>query len=159
MLYLDSSALIKHYQKEDGSEALERRLEAERKSSRIVFTSVLTYAEIHAIFGRRRREQFLSPREAEDLHDRFNEDWAFEISPVELAVGVLGFVEGIAKAHPLRGADVIHLASALWLRDAARLGAGHAKYDRKVEFSSSDRQLCIAAGKFGLDVFNPLSSL
>lgn len=158
MLYLDSSALIKHYQKEDGSEALEQRLEAERKSSRIVFTSVVTYTEIHAIFGRRRREQLVSIREAGDLHDRFNEDWAFEISPVELAVGVLGFVEGIAKEHLLRGADVIHLASALWLRDAARLGVGLAKYDRKVEFSSSDRQLCIAAGKFGLDVFNPLSS-
>lgn len=107
--------------------------------------------------GRRRREQFLSTREAEGLHDRFNEDWAFEISPVAVAVGVLVFVEGIAKEHPLRGTDVIHLASALWLRDAARLGAGPAKYDRKVEFSSSDRQLCIAAGKFGLDVFNPLS--
>jgi predicted nucleic acid-binding protein len=158
VLYLDSSALIKHYQKEDGSEALERKLEAERKSSRIVFTSVLTYAEIHAIFGRRRREQFLSTREAEALHDRFNEDWVFEISPVELAAGVLGFVEGIAKEHFLRGADVIHLASALWLRDAARLGAGTSKYSRKVEFSSSDRQLCIAAGKFGLEVFNPLTA-
>lgn len=159
MLYLDSAALIKHYQKEDGSEALERRLEAGRKSSRIVFTSVLTHAEIHVIFGRRRRERFLSTREAEYLHDRFNEDWAIEISPIELTLGVLGFVERIAKEHPLRGADVIHLASALWLRDASRLGAGAAKYDRKVEFSSSNRQLCIAAGKFGLDAFNPLSSL
>lgn len=157
MLYLDSSALIKHYQKEDGSEVLEHKLQSERESSRIVFTSVLSYAEIHAIFGRRRREQFLTTREAEELHDRFNEDWVFEISPVELAVGVLGFVEGIAKAHPLRGADVIHLATALWLRDAARLGAGPSKYDREVEFSSSDRQLCIAAAKFGLEVFNPLS--
>ena len=154
MLYLDSSALIKHYQKEDGTAALERRLQSERENPRIVFTSVLSYAEIHAIFGRRRREQFLTTREAEELHDRFNEDWVFEISPVELAVGVLSFVESIAKSHPLRGADVIHLASALWLRDAARLGANLSKYDRKVEFSSSDRQLCIAAGKYGLEVFN-----
>lgn len=157
MLYLDSSALIKHYQKEDGSEALERKLQGERENFRIVFTSVLSYAEIHAIFGRRRREQSLATREAEELHDRFNEDWAFELSPVEIAVGVLGFVEGIAKAHPLRGADVIHLASALWLRDAARLGASPSKHDREVAFSSSDRQLCIAAGKYGLEVFNPLT--
>lgn len=158
MLYLDSSALIKHYQKEDGSEALERRLETERKSSRIVFTSVLTYAEIHAVFGRRKREQFLTAREAGDLHDRFDEDWVFEISPVELAAGVLGFVRGVAREHSLRGADVIHLASALWLRDAARLGAGPSKHDRKVEFSAADRQLCIAAGKLDLEVFNPLTA-
>jgi predicted nucleic acid-binding protein len=158
VLYLDSSALIKHYQKEDGSEALERRLQSERENSRIVFTSVLSYAEIHAIFGRRRRERFLTTREAEALHDRFTEDWVFEMSPIELAAGVLGFVEGIAKAHPLRGTDVIHLASALWLRDAARLGAGLSKYDREVEFSSSDRQLCVAARKFGREIFNPLRS-
>ena len=155
MLYLDSSALIKHYQNEEGSEALERRLQAERENSRIIFTSVLTYAEIHANIARRRREQLLSTKEAEELHDRFNADWVFELSPVELAVGVLGFVRGIVVAHPLRGSDVIQLASALWLRDAARLGAGPAKYDRELEFSASDRQLCIAARNFGLKVFNP----
>lgn len=155
MLYLDSSALIKHYQKEDGSDALEQKLQAERENSRIVFTSVLTYAEIHAIIARRRREKLLSMKEAEELHDRFDEDWVFELSPVELAVGVLSSVRGIVKAHPLRGADVIHLASAIWLKDAARLEAGLAKHDREFEFSSSDRQLCIAARKFGLEVFNP----
>ena len=158
MLYLDSSVLIKHYQKESGSEALERKLQAVRENGSIVFTSVLTYAEIHAIIARRNREQLLTAKEAEELHDRFDADWAFELSPVELAAGVLASIRSIAGAHPLRGADVIHLASALWLRDAARLGASPAKYDRKVEFSSSDRQLCIAAGKFGLEVFNPLSS-
>jgi predicted nucleic acid-binding protein len=46
VLYLDSSALIKHYQNEDGAEALERKLKVERDNSRIAFTSVLTYAEI-----------------------------------------------------------------------------------------------------------------
>ena len=158
MLYLDSSVLIKHYQQEDGSEVLERKLKVERESSRSVFTSVLTYAEIHAVIARRKREQSLTSKEAEELHDRFDEDWAFELSPVELAVGVLASIRVIVGAHPLRGADVIHLASALWLRDAAKLGAGPTRYDRRVEFSSSDRQLCIAAGKFGLDVFNPLSS-
>lgn len=159
MLYLDSSALIKHYQKEDGSESLERKLKVERDESRIAFTSVLTYAEIHAIIARRRRERLLNTKEAEELHDRFDADWAFELSPVELTVGVLASIRGIVGAHPLRGADVIHLASALWLRDSARLGMDPSKSHRQVEFSSSDRQLCIAAGKFGLEVFNPLASL
>lgn len=62
MLYLDSSALIKHYQNEDGAEALERKLKVERDNSRIAFTSVLTYAEIHAIIARRRREQLLTTK-------------------------------------------------------------------------------------------------
>lgn len=101
----------------------------------------------------------LTSKEAEGLHDRFDADWAFELSPVELTAGVLVSIRGIVGAHPLRGADVIHLASALWLRDTARLVMDPPKSHRQVEFSSSDRQLCIAARKFGLEVFNPLSPL
>jgi len=158
MLYLDSSALIKHYQKEEGSEALEQKLQTERENSRTIFTSVLTYAEIHAIIARREREKLLSVNEANELHDHFDVDWTFEMTPVELAVGVLGFLRTIVKAHPLRGTDAVQLGSALWLRDAARLGAGPGKYNERVEFSSSDRQLCIAAQKFSLQIFNPLDA-
>jgi predicted nucleic acid-binding protein len=158
MLYLDSSALIKHYQKEEGSEALEQKLQTERENSRTIFTSVLTYAEIHAIIARREREKLLSVNEANELHDHFDVDWTFELSPVELAVGVLVFLRTIVKAHPLRGTDAVQLGSALWLRDAARLGAGPGKYNERVEFSSSDRQLCIAAQKFNLQIFNPLDA-
>ena len=157
MFYLDASALIKHYQREEGSEALEQKLQAQRKNSRTIFTSVLSYAEIHAIIARRMRENLLLAKEADDLHNRFDADWTLELTPVELVAGVLGFIRPIVKAHPLRGADAIHLASTLWLRDAARLAAGSDKYDREIEFSSSDRQLCIAAQKFGLQVFDPLT--
>ncbi len=158
MLYLDSSALIKHYQKEQGSEALEQKLQTARENSRTIFTSVLTYAEIHAVIARREREKLLSANEANELHDHFDVDWTFELTPVELAVGVLVFLRTIVKAHPLRGTDAVQLGSALWLRDAARLGAGPGKYNERVEFSSSDRQLCIAAQKFSLQIFNPLDA-
>ena len=158
MLYLDSSALIKHYQNEAGSDSLEQRLQIEREESRIPFTSVLTYAEIHAIFARRERENLLSADEAKKLHDGFDIDWTLELTPIDLAVGVLSFVRTIVNAHPLRGTDAVQLASALWLRDAARVGASPTprdRQDREVEFSSCDRQLCLAAQKFGLQVFNP----
>lgn len=158
MLYLDSSTLIKHYQKEDGSEALEQKLQTEREKSHTIFTSVLTYAEIHAIIARREREKLLSANEGDELHNQFDVDWTFELNPVELAVGVLGFVKTIVKAHPLRGTDAVQLASALWLRDAARLEARPGRHDGQVEFSSSDRQLCIAAQKFHLQIFNPLDA-
>lgn len=155
MLYLDSSALIKHYQNEAGSEALEQRLQIEREKSQTTFTSALTYAEIHAIFARREREKLVSAEEAKNLHDQFDVDWLFELTAVELAVGVLGFVRTIVKAHPLRGTDAVQMASALWLRDRARLRVGSGQDDREVEFSSCDRQSCLAAQKFGLAVFNP----
>jgi len=64
VLYLDSSALIKRYQNEQGTEALNARLRQEARDLRSVFTSVLTYAEIHAAFARRAREKLLSAEEA-----------------------------------------------------------------------------------------------
>ena len=154
MLYLDSSALIKHYQKERGTEAMENRLLIEAESFRSVFTSALTYAEVHAILARRTREKLLSTNEAAAVHDRFDTDWGFSLNAIELGVGVLGFVPGIVKAHPLRGADAVQLASALWLRDTARLSKRLGQQEA-IEFASSDRQLITAAEKHGFDVFNP----
>jgi hypothetical protein len=153
VLYLDSSALVKHYQKETGSEALEVRLQAEADNARPVFSSVLTYAEIHAFLARRTREESLTVREATAIHDRFDADWVLSWSPVELGAGVLGFVPAIVRADSLRGADAVHLASALWLRDSARLSK---KFDQEgMILASSDRQLIAVAKKHNLEVFNP----
>jgi uncharacterized protein with PIN domain len=89
VLYLDSSALIKHYLRERGTDAVDARLQAEARSSRSVFTSVLTYAEMHAVLARKAREKALSPAQATAVQDRFIEDWVLEISPIELGTNVL----------------------------------------------------------------------
>jgi hypothetical protein len=62
---------------------------------------MLTYAEIHAIIARREREKLLSVNEANELHDQFDVDWNYELTPVELAVGVLGFVRATCKSPSL----------------------------------------------------------
>ncbi len=155
MLYLDSSALIKRYQNEQGTDALNARLREEAKSLRSVFTSVLTYAEIHAAFARRAREKLLSAEEAAAVQDEFDGDWVLSIGPIELGAGVLVFVRDLVRGFPLRGADAIHLASALWLRDMARLGMKVDQYAGPLVFVSSDKQLAKAAAKSQLEVFNP----
>jgi predicted nucleic acid-binding protein len=155
VLYLDSSALFKRYQNEQGTKALNARLRKEAKGLRSVFTSVLTYAEIHAAFARRARERLLSPKEAVAVQDEFDADWALSISPIELGTGVLLFVRGLVREFPLRGADAIHLASALWLRDMAKLGMKVDQYTGPLVFVSSDQQLAKAAAKSHLEIFNP----
>ncbi len=155
MLYLDSSALIKRYQNEQGTETLNIRLREEAKGLRSVFTSVLTYAEIHAAFARRAREKLLSTEEAAAVQDEFDADWVLSIGPIELGTGVLVFVRDLVRGFPLRGADAIHLASALWLRDMARLGMKVDQYTGPLVFVSSDKQLAKAAAKNHLEVFNP----
>jgi len=118
-----------------------------------VFTSVLTYAEIHAAFARRARENCCRPRSC-SVQDEFDADWVLSIGPIELGTAVLVLC-GLVTEFPLRGADVIHLASALWLRDMARLGMKVDQYTGPLVFVSSDKQLAKAAAKSHLEVFNP----
>ena len=155
MLYLDSSALIKRYQVEAGTDALNARLQTEAKGLRAVFTSVLTYAEIHAALARRAREQVLSPEEAAAISDEFDADWVLSLGPIELGTSVLGLVRDVVKGLSLRGADAIHLASALWLRDMATLGVKPDQYKGPVIFVCSDKQLARAASKHKLEIFDP----
>jgi predicted nucleic acid-binding protein len=158
VLYLHSSALIKRYQSEQGTEALNIRLQEEAKGLRSVFTSVLTYAEIHAALARRAREKLLSPEEAAVIQDEFDADWVLSIGPIEMGTNVLGFVRDLVRELPLRGADAIHLASALWLRDMARLGVKADQYTGPLVFVCSDKQLARAASKHKMEVFDPMTT-
>jgi predicted nucleic acid-binding protein len=155
VLYLDSSALMKHYQNERGTEAFDKKLMAELENSSHVFTSVLSYAEIHSIVARRVREKLLSAVDGAAIHERFDADWVLGFTAVELDSYVLIFIRDIVKAHPLKGADAVHLASALWLRDTLRIGGKLAVPGEQITFASSDKQLITAAQKYNLDVFNP----
>lgn len=154
MLYLDSSALIKHYLAERGTQALNAKLDDEEKNFRSPFTSVLTYAEVHAALARLKKEGQLTPDEAVGIQDRFDSDWVFTISPIDCGPGVFGFVRNIVAEAPLRGADAVHLASALWLRDMARTGVRTGHYTGPLVFASSDQQLLKAAHKHQIEVFN-----
>jgi hypothetical protein len=154
VLYVDSSVLIKRYVKELGTDATNKRFEIEVSGPGNPFTSALTYAEIHATLARKTREKLLSTREFKTLQDKFDSDWVFGISPIELAVGVLGSIKEVVVKFSLRGADAVQLASALWLRDAGRLGA-MGRIVGAVTFATSDKQLLKAALAMKLEVFNP----
>jgi uncharacterized protein len=157
VLYLDSSVLIKRYHAEAGTKALNSKLEEEARNLHSVFTSVLTYAEVHAALARLKKESRLSADEAVETQDKFDTDWFFSISPIDLGSGVLAFVRNIVANFPLRGADALHLASALWLRDIARLGVKSSQHADPLVFASSDVQLLKAALKHQIEVFNPES--
>jgi len=59
ILFLDTSALAKLYIAEPGSEAMRRRI-----SNELIAVSQLAYAEAHATFARRRREDLLTADES-----------------------------------------------------------------------------------------------
>ena len=72
------------------------------------------------------------------------------MSPIDLGPAVLTIVRSVVDQFVLKGADVVHLASAIWLRDLAPL---HVK--EAVLFLTSDKQLLKAAANSNLEVFNP----
>lgn len=150
MLYFDSSALIKHYVQETGSDRVHRKLRDEEKASRPAFTSVLTFAEIEAALSRRAKDNSLAQSEYLRVRTKFESDWVLGLSPIDLGPDVLAIVRGVVDHFALKGADVVHLASAIWLKDMAGL-QGNAP----VSFLSSDKQLLKAAAQSHLEVFNP----
>jgi predicted nucleic acid-binding protein len=147
LIYLDSSALIKHYVQEIGTERVREKLGAGNP----VFTSVLAFAEIHSALARRFKDKSISPNEFVAARSKFDLDWAVSWGAVDLTASVLSIVRNIVDQFALRGADAVHLASAIWLRDTATAG----KIGSQLLFLSSDKQLAKAAADFGLEAFNP----
>jgi uncharacterized protein len=142
ILFLDTSALVKLYIAEPGSDRLREAV----AGGEPVAASVLAFAEIHATFARRRREELLQAAELEQLQLAFASDWE-ELTQVPVGSAVLELVPGLCERHPLRGADAVHLASALLLHQEGL----------QVTFACSDRHRMGAAAAEGLVTFDPVS--
>lgn len=140
--FLDTSALIKLYIAEEGSERLVQRVE-----DRSVAVSDLAFAEVHATLARRLRESLLTIAEYQLTTRRFAADWQGLIR-VAVSQAVLQRVPDLCQRHPLRSADALHLASALILR----------KEDLSITFVACDHQLLAAASEEKLPVFDPTAS-
>lgn len=153
MLYLDSSALVKKYIREKGSDAILHKIQEQSGADAIPFTSILTYAEILSAFARRATEGTLSAREVAHVRREFENDWAVALAPIALDSGVLLFARDLLSRLYLKGSDALHLGSALWLRDAAR--SGMSARLSTLTFATSDDRLAKAASSQNLAIFNP----
>jgi uncharacterized protein len=152
MLYLDSSALVKRYVQEKGSKAVISRFD----KGEAIYTSVLSFAEVHAAIGRKYRDRELSVIEKGKLVDEFQADWLSGLSILELTTNTMFALPSLCEQYFLKASDAIHLSAAFWLRDAIRLSAkGFEGGGNVVEFGVSDLRLGEAALKCGFQVFNP----
>jgi uncharacterized protein len=152
MLYLDTSVLVKRYFQEVGSKAVNSRFER----GETIYTSVLTFAEVHAAIGRKYRVGELNTKEKKTLIDEFQADWLFSLNILELTTVTMTALPSLCEHHSLRASDAVHLSAAFWLKDAIRLRAkGFEDSGNFVEFGVSDGQLGKAAVQCGFPVFNP----
>jgi uncharacterized protein len=152
MLYLDTSVLVKRYFQEVGSKVVNSRFER----GEIIYTSVLTFAEVHAAIGRKYRVGELNTKEKKMLIDEFQADWFFSLNILELTTVTMIALPSVCEQYSLRASDAVHLSAAFWLKDAIRIRAkGFEDSANVVEFGVSDGQLSKAALKCGFQVFNP----
>lgn len=139
-VYADTSALIKLFVAERGSDEMRRLVQGST-----VAVSELTWAEAHATFARRLREG----HDPEPAHDavvaRFERAWR-QMLRVPLSQPVLRAVPDLCRRHPLRAGDAIQLASALLLA-----GQGVS-----ITYACNDARLLTAAAAEGLPTFDPV---
>ena len=137
--YLDTSALVKLYIEESGSDVVRDMVAL----CSLVSTSKIAYVEAMAAFSRYQREE--APSEAmHEIVSHFRLDWPSYFS-LEVTESLVFFAGELAQQHALRGFDAIHLASALFL-------AGHLDGE-ELEVGCWDTRLWIACREAGLKTF------
>ncbi|RJR32474.1 MAG: PIN domain-containing protein [Desulfobacteraceae bacterium] len=139
ILYLDTSALVKRYFQEPYSDEI---ISKWRSATQIV-TSFVAYAETMAAIYRKKREADLTNALIRKITDQLHYDWESFIR-VEVNGELDGYIRRAVEAHPLRGFDAIHLASAIVVRE---------RLDEDFVFACFDERLARAARLEGLEAF------
>jgi len=107
--YLDTSAMLKQYVDEPGSEWLR----AQVSSATSLASSQLLIVEAVSAFNRRVREGNLSWAEYQRVRDVFREDCRTAYQIVATTTAIVDLACELLERHPLRGYDAMHLATAL----------------------------------------------
>ena len=137
IVFLDTSALAKRYVEEEGTD----ELLALWDRAGYVAVSRLAYAETVAAFRRKQREEPPNSAAVELALSRFRREWG-ALVVVELSERLRPAIDRLLRAHTLRGADAVHLSSALLL---------DAEVAEPMAFGCWDRGLLAAARREGLE--------
>lgn len=138
--YFDTSALLKKYFLENGTDPVKKILRSKNR----LFTSTLTYAEAHAGFQQAYRQGKLSKISFNQILHDFEVDW-LQFGKIDVVEDVCSLIPKLLEKAPLRGADSVHMASFVAL----------IKRGLETTFVSSDKILLNAIEDFGGKWINP----
>ncbi len=136
VLYLDTSALVKHYVWEPGSEEVDRIL----ADAQWAGASLLARVELEAAFAKYVRMALLPESEARSLLVGFRMDWE-RLTHLHPDPWMTDLASELVWRYGLRGYDAVHLASALRWQDAALHPVTFATFDRKLWRAAADAGL------------------
>jgi predicted nucleic acid-binding protein len=143
MIYFDSSALVKKYVVETGTDMVLGLV----SHASLRATSKLAWPEILSGLGRKRREKGITEKDYQKATETFVTDWSSFLI-VEFQDELLLRIRKLAHIHALKGADLVHLASVLWLQEAT---------SKEMTLVTSDGQLLKAAKTENLKAIDPTS--
>lgn len=146
--YLDSSALVKRYIAETGSDWVLNLLD--RAAGHTIFIAAIAPVEITAAIMARARGRSISIEDARAACQRLQLDMSIDYQVVELTEEVFALAVNLAGQHPLRGYDAVQLAAALAVN---RVGVASGL--PPLTFVSADVRLNQIAGAEGLSVDDP----
>lgn len=106
--YLDTSALVKIYVQEEGSDQVSSLV----NNSMVIATCKIAFAEARAAFARSYREGLLEQHDYQRIINSFLNDWSRYLV-LEISDTLVMLAGDLAEKHQLRGFDTIHLATAL----------------------------------------------
>jgi predicted nucleic acid-binding protein len=144
LYYLDSSAWVKRYFDEAGSGQV-KHLFAQHE---ILACSPLGLIEVGSTMARKKTAGEVGPEEFDAKRGLLLRDWR-RFLRMEMTPEVVERALDAGDAYALRGADSVHLASALTLKEELELDA------QEFAFVTSDLELKAAALKMGLAVLDP----
>ncbi len=142
--YLDSSAWVKRYVSETGSSFVSQLFSRDERLA----SSTLGLVEITATLARKRKAGALQETELFLLLQRSRGDWQ-RFYQVPLLSAVVDSALEFARNDALRGADALHLASAVLLKTFL------SQQGKELAWVGSDAELNTAAQRLGLSVLNP----
>jgi len=139
--FLDTSAIVKHYRAERGSQ----RVDALFTDSEILLTiSDLTIVELASAFVRLRRMSQIEEDAFNAALARFTLDTKEKLTVARISGETIHSARDLVLKHDLRTLDALQLASVLSIRSDS------------TTFVSADTNLLQAAQSNGLQTLNPL---
>lgn len=141
--FLDTSALVKRYAQEVGTEWVLGLID----SGNEIHIVSITGPEIVAAFNRKARLGDISIEAALQASEHFKEDYAGAYQIVELSHYLMFSAMSLAETHNLRGYDAVQLAAAMRLKSTSELD--------DLVFVYADINLNAAANSEGLVTDNP----
>lgn len=144
MIYMDSSALVKKYFEEKGSEKIKSLLEGN-----VAITSKLAYPELLSAFTRKHRSKDISGTDYRRALNDLESDWTAMLI-IDFQDELFPIIKRTLEKYHLKGADSVHLSSALWLEEKSK---------QDIVFVASDFNLLKAAKAEKLKTLNPQDDL